>query len=129
MANGNVRAAKATADLWFSRAVRTMGKCEHCGIREQLSCSHIISRKYNQTRTSYRNAHCLCFSCHRRFTDNPVLFGEWVSTTWAKQYLESERTKAYDNMATKIDWKDRTEIAKQIVKGTLTLEDARQKDL
>ena len=119
---------KGTADKYFSMAIRSIGHCEKCGTSQGLTCSHIISRKYNATRCSFRNAHCLCFSCHQYFGDNPILFAEWVMSTWAAEYILSEREKLH-NTKPIVDWKQRTEISKAILNGSITLKEVREQDL
>lgn len=121
---------KEEADRWFSLAVRTTKHCECCGTRQNLTCSHIIRRDHNYTRTSFRNAHCLCFICHRHFTDNPRKFHDWVKTTWAEEYLQTEKWKSLATMAiVPVDWQQRIDISKQIAAGKISLSEARLKDL
>lgn len=128
--NSIVENDKKTAISWFSKAVRTIGHCEHCGSYQELTCSHIISCGFDYTRTSFRNAHCLCWQCHRYFTDNPRKFKNWVRTTWAGEYMESEKWKSLATMAiVPVDWKNRTRISKLIVQGKVSLFEARLKDL
>lgn len=79
MARSLQKAAKDKADKLFSRQIRSIGHCEHCGSTEgQLQCAHWISRRYNWTRTDHRNAFCLDAACHRFMTDHPTEFGRWA---------------------------------------------------
>ena len=66
---------KGKATKLHAQIIRDHGFCERCGSSNNLQCAHIISRKYSWTRTSLDNAFCLCASCHRHYTDNPVEFG------------------------------------------------------
>ena len=73
-------------DALFSDLVRERANwcCEACGRcfgpseRQGLHCSHHISRRYNATRWCPVNAAAHCASCHHRFSDDPVLHGEWI---------------------------------------------------
>ena len=69
---------KGKATRLHAQIIRDRGACECCGSTNHLQCAHIISRKYSWTRTSLDNAFCLCASCHRHFTDNPVEFGQFT---------------------------------------------------
>ena len=120
---------KGKADREFSLAIRTIGRCEFCGKRDTLQCMHIISRRYAQTRTSFRNAYCGCAGCHLKYTANPLLFAEKVLESNLGPYVESERLKAYSTTAPKVDWQDRYEIARLITSKQFTVEDARTDDI
>lgn len=77
---------RTVEDALFSDLVRERAgwRCEACqayfgpGNRQGLQCSHHISRRFNATRWAPLNAAAHCASCHRKFTDNPVLHGEWI---------------------------------------------------
>ncbi len=87
---------RSPSDNLFSKLVRTRAKwtCEHCGAwfgddKGRLHCSHHISRRFNATRWDSRNASAHCAACHRRFTDDPVMHGEWIEAAIGKDtYLE-----------------------------------------
>jgi hypothetical protein len=120
---------KGTADTNFSKAVRSIGYCEACKRREGLTCAHIISRRYTQTRCSFQNALCLCFACHRYYEDHPYEFARFVDTTWARNYVDDMRVIAHSTTAPKVDWSERNEIAKKVIKGIISLAEARQLNL
>lgn len=123
------KGTKGRADRYFSLAVRTIGRCESCNRRDNLQCAHIIGRKYSQTRCSFRNALCLCASCHAIYTDNPIDFARFVSEHALGEYTDKERIKAYSTVNTKIDWLERIEKAKQVTQGLISIYDARLLDL
>jgi len=107
--------AKAKADTLFSLIIRSEGSCMQCGwtctcenapkahTRDcKLTTSHIIGRKYSATRTLEMNAQCICYSCHRRFTDWPREFSRWITDTIGSEaYDELVRTA---QTVTKVDW-------------------------
>lgn len=73
-------------DKAFSDAIRESYDycCCHCGInyrhdRGYVHCAHIHTRKHRNTRwDSDYGAIALCAKCHRRFTDYPVEWGEFL---------------------------------------------------
>ena len=65
-------------DKLVSKIVRSHGKCERCGKRENLQCCHIFSRTYRSLRWSLDNLLCLCAGCHHWGHKNPILFTEFV---------------------------------------------------
>ncbi len=75
--------ARGKADVLFSKIIRARAQCERCGESEysKLECSLVMSRLYSATRTDTANAQCLCNSCHRFFTNNPVEFGFWIEAS------------------------------------------------
>ena len=98
------KGAKGKATRLHALLVRQRGSCENCGTTNALQCDHIISRKYGRTRTKLENAFCLCASCHMRFTDNPVEFGQFtISKIGDEAYanLIIERNKI-----DKVDWEE-----------------------
>jgi len=96
------KGAKGKATKLHALIVRSRGVCEACGSGNQLQCAHIISRKYSNTRTSLDNAFCLCASCHRTFTDNPVDFGKFVTDMIGEErYDELVKRR---NLIAKVDW-------------------------
>lgn len=106
---------KGKATRLHALIIRSHGFCESCGSGHQLQCAHIISRKYSNTRTSLDNAFCLCASCHRTFTDNPVDFGQFVTDMMGEErYRELVMRR---NLISKVDWDAEatrlTEIARE----------------
>ena len=66
-------------DRMFSLLVRAQagGRCERCGRAGRLECSHFHGRRKRSTRWDFGNCAALCYSCHRRFTENPAEHVEW----------------------------------------------------
>jgi len=73
-------------DKVCGQVVRARGKCEKCGDNHELQWCHIFSRKYLNTRWDLEATLCLCAKHHRLFTDNPLMFTEWV-----REYLGEEK--------------------------------------
>lgn len=89
---------RTMADDQFSLAVRASVQfiCEHCSAvgtiglnapkcfmpREgaKLDCAHIFGRRDAITRWDMMNAVCLCSTCHRTFTENPLDFFHWIES-------------------------------------------------
>lgn len=117
------------ADKAFEKAVISYGHCEACRYKYGLKCRHIIPKYNTQTRTSFRNAICICESCEKRFIDNPKHFREWLLTTWAKEYLRSEHLKnllAEDRP--EVNWEYREYVCKQVVEDKMGILLARVRD-
>lgn len=51
------------------------------------------------------NAQTLCFSCHRRFTDFPKEFADWLDKTIGAEEYERLRLKA-ETYRGKMNWDD-----------------------
>ena len=79
-----------------------------------LQCAHIISRKYSWTRTDLDNAFCLCASCHRFFTDNPVEFGIFTIDKIGDDKFDELIEKR--NCIDKFDWEEEADRLKVIAK-------------
>ena len=67
-------------DALFSRFVRARAgfRCESCGKHSNSECAHIFGRRHTRLRADEYNAVCLCHSCHRHYTENPVEFTGWL---------------------------------------------------
>ena len=100
------KGAKGKADRLTSLIVRSRGACEACGESEyrKLQCAHIVPRTFSATRTDEANCLCLCWSCHRKFTDDPFAWVTFVHQHIGEAEYERLRTKARDGVGTKIDW-------------------------
>lgn len=137
------KGAKGKATKLHSIIIRSQGECEACeyvcpcedkwkhtaGCK--LQAAHIQGRKASRTRTLLINAFCLCASCHRKFTDQPLTFSRFVTTTWAQEYrqtlLELSRPLV-KGQKTDWDWEvDRlNEIKKRLMSGETTLAQERE---
>lgn len=104
---------KGKATELHAKITRAKGRCENCGATNvRLECSHIIGRRYAQTRTDLDNAHCLCHQCHQWFGDHPPEFRDFIySTIGEEKYAE---LNARSLQTTKIDWVERVAILKAI---------------
>lgn len=96
------KGAKGKCDVLFSKIIRYGKRCQRCGSGDSLQCSHIVSRRFSNTRTDTDNAQALCAKCHRFFTDHPVEFGRWVFTTVGEE--EYNQLKRKSEATTKVDW-------------------------
>lgn len=97
------KGSKGKCDVLASKITRAKGYCERCGTSEGLTTSHIIGRKYSATRTLEANLQCLCFRCHRRFTDFPREFSHWITESIGSEKYEELRAKA-ETIGTRFDW-------------------------
>ena len=116
MSNIYGKGAKGRATKLHAQIIRSKGSCEKCGAGEQafLQCAHIISRKYSWTRTDLDNAFCLCASCHRFFTDNPVEFGIFTIDKIGDDKFDELIGKR--NCIDKFDWDEEADRLKAIAK-------------
>lgn len=78
-------------DTLVSSIVRSKGKCERCGKKENLQCAHIYSRRYKHLRWDLQNVVCLCAGCHFWAHQNPTEFAFWVETIRNVKYLQKQR--------------------------------------
>ena len=83
------------ADKWFSDVVRAKSAytCENCHQKGRMECCHIFGRAAKSVRWSLDNAVCMCHSCHRKYTENPLEFTNWLETYLGKGHLEILREK------------------------------------
>lgn len=100
---------RGKADRLFSLIVRSRGACEACGEREyrKLQTAHIVRRAYSATRTDEDNALCLCWSCHRRFTDDPIAWVRFLEQHIGTFEMDRLRQKAEGGVkAGALFWQD-----------------------
>ena len=114
---------RSSADHWFSMAIRTAQKftCEHCSRTDgRMECAHIVGRRVKVLRWSADNALCLCHSCHRFFTEQPLEFARWLEAHLGQGMIdlltEKRRGILKDNKAT------RDEVARHYREETRRLE-------
>ena len=89
---------RCPADAAFSDAIRLNQNyvCEHCHISggrkggglPQMECAHIYGRSNKVVRWDILNALCLCHTCHRNFTGNPLDFESWLDSYFGQGYLD-----------------------------------------
>ncbi len=92
--------ARNKADKLFSLLVRSVGYCQRCGATGRLETSHVLSRRYSNTRCDFRNAFAMCSSCHRWLGANPLGHAEFFIEWHAERFMQmgSDRLTA-ENMA------------------------------
>lgn len=103
---------KGKATKLHSQIVRARGACENCGSVQNLQCAHVVTRKYSATRTDENAAFCLCATCHRRFTDWPLEWAEFVEAKLGRTEYDRLQWKA--EQVTKVDWEAELERLKAL---------------
>ena len=68
---------KQILETW-SKIVRLVGKCKHCGSTHRLQAHHIASRTHRATRYAIDNGLCLCSACHFHEKIDPEAFREMI---------------------------------------------------
>lgn len=123
----HLKATDLTRSIW-----RLKGYCEYDRCGGQLQGAHIFGvGAYPRLRDDLRNGLCLASHCHRRFTDNPLLFADWIRTTSYAQFIDPllEKNKTFN----KRFWDERIielkDIKHAIEAKELTLDEARQYEL
>lgn len=77
------------ADRLFSEYWRKyIGKCEHCGSRENLQLAHITTRGIRKLRYERKNTLVLCASCHRHFHNKPLEFTKFIGEKKGKDIVD-----------------------------------------
>ena len=82
------------ADRLFSEIITSVGRCDYCRSDSQLTCAHIISRRFKSTRWDLDNAICLCFNHHRYFTEHPAEWIEYIDSRLGVGFYDRMRMKA-----------------------------------
>lgn len=74
MKRWNAAKAKRKLDKLWSTYIRQRDKvCTFCrSSYGKLDANHIMSRRHTATRWDVRNGNALCFTCHRRYHDDPA---------------------------------------------------------
>jgi hypothetical protein len=107
----DIKAANLARAIW-----RTKGKCESCKAKagdKQMQGAHIIGTGASPRLASdLRNGFCLCASCHRRYTSDPLAFHEFTMTTWAKDYYKTLRR--LQKRTERVNWPERIDFLKDI---------------
>lgn len=74
-------------DAWFSKRIRSIGRCERCGKTDgKLECAHIVSRRNRTLRWDENNALCLCVTDHFWGHQDPLGFSLFIEKTFPKKY-------------------------------------------
>ena len=87
---------KKKCDDLVRKLTLSQSYCSRCRSTSYLQTSHIIGRRYSATRTDLSNLQCLCAKCHRRLTDFPREFSQWIT--------ESIGAKEYERLRQKAEW-------------------------
>ena len=85
-------------DTIFAKCIRERddNTCQWCGRQDgTMNCSHIFGRRHAATRWQPDNAVCKCFSCHRKWHENPVEGFRWLETYLGQGMIDILREKAY----------------------------------
>jgi 5-methylcytosine-specific restriction endonuclease McrA len=91
-------------DKIVSEIVRSRGKCQRCGTKENLQTAHIFGRTYLNTRWSLDNLLCLCPDCHINFAHKqPILFAEFVRKFLGEEKYELLKEAHYQIYKPTID--------------------------
>jgi hypothetical protein len=100
------KGAKGKADRLTSLLARSRGRCESCGdtTYEKLQCAHVVPRTFSATRCDLSNVLALCWSCHRRFTDDPFAWVSFVHSYLGEVEYQRLRDKARTGVGVKVDW-------------------------
>jgi hypothetical protein len=112
------KGAKAKADKFFSLVVRSLGYCEACRSHMNLQTAHIRSRRFSNTRCELLNAFCLCASCHRKFTDEPLLFASFVHEKRTPSEIAWLQRKSHD--IAKVDWEQVASHLEHLYRATVS---------
>lgn len=120
----DTKACNLARSIW-----RLEGRCEYDDCKGQLQGAHIFGvGAYPRLKDDLRNGLSLAAHCHRRFTDNPIAFTDWIRTTQYAEFLDPllEKNRTFQ----KRYWDERItelkDIKKAIEKGEMTLEEARR---
>ncbi len=113
------RGAKGRADRAFSKLVRARGSCVKCGTTDysRLQTMHILGRRFSATRVDFANALCGCATCHRRFTDHPDEWMDFLDSTIGRDEYDRLKTKALaSGKFGKTFWESEAKRLEQLVK-------------
>lgn len=74
-------------DSMFSKLIRKQRPvCEVCHRRSSSQVHHFKSRRYNSVRFSYDNIWAVCFTCHRKFHEDPNWGVEMMKKRLGNEY-------------------------------------------
>jgi len=98
-----VAVKRTAADIAFSKAIRESYdyECCHCGTSYRhdpgyIDCAHVHTRKHRNTRWNAEwGAVALCKPCHRRFTDFPIEWGDWLRREFGDEWYDEAKRRAW----------------------------------
>lgn len=103
------RSEKKLADDTFALYIRVRdgNRCRLCRSNLFTQCAHLISRRYESCRIDETNAWCLCRTCHKRYTEDPLGWDGLMETTfgvveWAKRKRDAQVPTRIDYSAARI---------------------------
>jgi len=114
---------RCPADIAFSTAIRLAKNytCEHCWRSDgHTEAAHIYGRANKAVRWDTMNILCLCHTCHRNFTANPLDFDTWVRRYLGQGHLDILNEKRRRIQKTTVAY--RKEVAKHYRKQIKLLE-------
>jgi len=105
-------------DIAFSNAIRESYDytCQSCGNNHRhnpgyIHCAHIHTRKHRNTRwCANYGAIALCAICHRRYTDFPVEWGDFLRGYMGDSNYDEAKRRAW--ISRKFTKAERKEVAK-----------------
>jgi 5-methylcytosine-specific restriction endonuclease McrA len=93
---------RSKEDIVFSKLIRARAgyRCEWCGTQHEsnsqgLHASHHYGRRHANTRWDTDNAAALCYKCHQKYGEDPVVGAEWLKRYLGEDEVNSLRVKAY----------------------------------
>lgn len=114
-------------DIIFAKCIRERddNTCQWCGKQDgTMNASHIFGRRHAATRWQPDNCKCLCFSCHRKWHEDPVMAFQWLETYLGQGMIDILREKAYS--VRKIKPAEKAEIYEHYKAEYLRLMDERK---
>lgn len=83
--------SRANKIKWWqlSKSIRAdVGKCEYCGLTDNLQTHHIVSKYYKKSLLRFERSNLIvvCPKCHFDFHKNPVSTMEWFRTNRPDDY-------------------------------------------
>ena len=89
------------ADDWCSKVVRARdGACVRCGNDQHTQACHIYGRRMKVLRWSLDNLVTGCPACHRRWTENPVEFHDFLDGYLGSGHMAILREKSQGHLKT-----------------------------
>jgi hypothetical protein len=85
----NLRKLSKRCDALFSLKIRKEGKCRRCPSKDNLQCSHFVSRRYHNTRWNLSNACACCKACHFFLTTHPLEAEKFAIEVMTKSNYEA----------------------------------------
>lgn len=78
-------------------------RCRRCGATWNLEWSHIMVRKYLNTRWDLKNCFTLCDKCHEWWHANPIESAEWAKILMGEDLYYENMRRAHEPPAMSIE--------------------------